>query len=362
MKRENNAGDTSRGPETRNAGKSKRGRDEAANDSGRVRVSSSQPTNGRGETAPDSDDCAAPRRKRVVVPDFKDEVGDICNDLIAIQKKHATLRKISVSQKLQLCSAVAVQIGYSSHMTKKERDKHMDRAKRIIKEVNNGTCTDEKGLEHEAFILAATLGIKAMQAEVRKYKRMLTKAATKLPVAKWVLKKEQDGFGLISLGELIGETGDLRKYASPSNVYSRMGCAPITKDGVTRMPSTFRRLKKMTRDDWIGAGYVPHRRAASYVFGDNLMKLNRNAKTKKPYPFRARYLEAKRLAVENHPEWEICVSCGGSGKKNDQKCEACKGTGKSKLRYHIHANLLCIKRFYRELWRQWQRVTPRPGT
>ena len=49
----------------------------------------------------------------------------------------------------------------------------------------------------------------------------MTKAAESLPAADWVLRPEQAGFGMGSLAKLIGETGDLNKYAGPAKVWRR---------------------------------------------------------------------------------------------------------------------------------------------
>lgn len=89
----------------------------------------------------------------------------------------------------------------------------------------------------------------------------LAKSAKGLAVASWV--KSVKGFGIGSLAAIVGEAGDLSKYANPAKLWKRLGLAP--HDG--KSYSTWRRTGGLSADDWTEAGYSPRRRSTMWNAG-----------------------------------------------------------------------------------------------
>jgi hypothetical protein len=224
------------------------------------------------------------------------------------------------------------------------------------------------------FILASSAPIESLRQLQTQLEKQMEGYAASLPVVEWVKKKEQAGFGLLSLGKVIGETGNLSNYSNPSKVWRRMGCMPwkFEGEGVKynphKMGSTWRGGKegKLPASEWETFGYSPRRRCIAYQISDVLIKLNKSI-------YRARYVEAKVKAYTNHPEWDWkdCVACVGKGRVDDRNdvtdsnpvstsklCPTCGGTGKKTLRAHLHGMLLAVKKLLLNLWGEWNGWPP----
>jgi hypothetical protein len=169
----------------------------------------------------------------------------------------------------------------------------------------------------------------------------MTKLAAILPVAGWILDPEQNGAGLLTLAQIVGECGDLSNYPSPAHLWSRMGAAPYTAEGRTQMGSTWRRATngqpRLSAEEWTDYGQCIRRASLTHIIGDNLIKQNfirtktKAGKTKKtPGPYRSRFDEVKKASKKSkdHKDWP-------DGRHNK------------------HAVLLAGKRFLLELWKQW---------
>jgi hypothetical protein len=249
----------------------------------------------------------------------------------------------------RLQAVVAGTMGYHSGMTEPERQKLMGQAGKFINSVRKGEVESDLA----AMIEAHTAGIDQLQFQVKQLESAMVQVAKQLPIAVWVERKEQRGFGLLFAAIVLGETGDLANYANPAKVWRRLGCAPFTKDGVTHMGSTWRSNKKkpsLSKEDWTEFGYSPRRRSIAFLIGDNIVKLNADG------PYRARYNESKEAAKRNHPEWTICPKCDGTGKNTRGKnCTNCKGTGRVAMHVHRHAMLLATKLLLKNFWVEWNK-------
>jgi hypothetical protein len=180
-----------------------------------------------------------------------------------------------------------------------------------------------------------------MQAAIEKE---LVAAAKQLPAAEWVEQPEQRGFGAKFLGIVIGETGDLNNYANPGKVWRRLGAAPWTFDGKTRMGSTWRRGKegKLPSSEWEEFGYSPRRRSIMYLIGEGLMKQN----------------TVGGGAGEGSGEIENCTAGPYRLRYNVKKAELAAAHADDKLyppiRCHSHGMLLAAKLLVKNLWIEWR--------
>jgi len=342
-------------------------------------------------------------------------VSEISSDLQSLQRERAREIKTFNMIMNRLKATVAGMNGYSTKLTKLEREKMFADAGKLIKKINKGEA------EPILFVSNMLLSTNAIEEQKKGYEKEMRKLAKQLPLASWVEKPEQRGFGILFLAIVIGETGDLSNYANPGKVWARLGCAPFTKNGVTRMGSTWRSRgsgkhgDKLHASDWEEFGYSPRRRSIAFLIGEGIVKQNwivangdrdcgtdgqtaessqsfsedegRNGEaggetersiadssqsecldtagdvgheTKNRFagPYRERYDEAKKLAAEKHPEWLECGKCDGSGKQmkmhpQGKKCKNCKGTGIVWMHCHRHAMLLATKLLLKRLWIEW---------
>lgn len=105
----------------------------------------------------------------------------------------------------------------------------------------------------------------AHQAVIEKEMR---KIAKQFPVWEWA--KGVNGLSDLGLAIIISQAGRLDKYSSSDKLKKRLGLSPITKDGVTRAASTWRKKGGLTADDWQdtspnGPKYSPRRRSQMYA-------------------------------------------------------------------------------------------------
>jgi hypothetical protein len=278
------------------------------------------------------------------------EVPALAAELQRLQRERAVVLKSRNMQSNRLQAIVAGTLGYHSGMDAGERLKMFAEAAAVIKAVAEGT--GESTLK--AVIETTLIGIDAFNSLKGGLEKEMERVARQLPVAAWVARPEQRGFGMLFLAIVVGECGDLGNYANPAKVWKRMGCAPHQFNGKTAMGATWKAGKegKLPAAEWEAFGYSPRRRSIAYLIGEGIVKQNGEG------PYRARYDEAKRLAEENRPEWTAC-KCGGTGKSaKGKKCPECSGRGKKLLRCHRHGMLLATKMLLKELWCEWNGRPP----
>lgn len=259
-------------------------------------------------------------------------------EIQALQRQRAVVLKSRIMQENRLTAIVAGTLGYRSGLEEKERTKLFKQAAAVIDSVVEGK--GESPLK--SVILTTMVGINAFNEMKRELEKLMTKAAKKLAVAAWVEQPEQRGFGMLFLAIVIGETGDLSNYANPAKVWRRMGCAPWTFNGETKMGCTWRCGKegRLPSEEWEAFGYSPRRRSIAYLIGEGIVKQNTmrgrggdpagEADGAHTGPYRARYDAAKVKAKEAHPDW-------------------------SAKRCHLHGMLLATKLLLKNLWVEWNR-------
>lgn len=277
----------------------------------------------------------------------------ICQELTELQRRRVTVTKARIMQENLLTASVARSLGYNSLIdSEAERKKKFSEATKLIKNVlaKKATCELSRVIE------TISIGIGALNEELKKLKKEMEALAIQLPVAGWVKHPDRRGFGLLGLAIVVGEAGDLANYANPAKLWRRMQCAPFSPEGTgkTLMGSTWRKYAKregsLTKEQWKDMGYSPRRRSVSYLIGKALMMLNRtgitgdldevdggslendgaNVRSSVPGPYRKRYEEAKAKAHVVHPDWP------------DGRCDS-------------HGMLLATKKLLKDLWRVWNK-------
>ncbi len=293
----------------------------------------------------------------------------IATELQCLQRQRAVYMKSRIMQANRLQALVAGTIGYHSGMKEADRIKMFAQSATLINQIAAGEVTSNA----RAIVMTHKVGIEELERMQRELEKSMVKMAKTLPVAAWVERPEQRGFGMLFLAIVIGETGDLANYANPAKVWRRLGCAPWTKNGETLMGATWKSrgksktFTKLTAEEWEGMGYNPRRRSIAYLIGEGLMKQNGSIRTDDSTsvtehttvgPYRTRYVEAKVRIYQTHPEvvhrqweWKPCDKC----KEADGVCGTCGGTGVKCQRAHLHGMLLATKLLLKELWIEWNK-------
>jgi hypothetical protein len=115
-----------------------------------------------------------------------------------------------------------------------------------------------------AAMLAARSGLLEAHGQLSKQRDTLTKNLLKQMPEAAVFVTETKGLGIGLLAQIIGETGDLSLYATPSRTWKRMGLA-VMKNGE-------RQRRFADRELAIEAGYVPRRKAIMWNLSEALIK------------------------------------------------------------------------------------------
>jgi hypothetical protein len=248
------------------------------------------------------------------------DVSVIAAELQCLQRQRAVILKSRNMQSNRLQAVVAGTLGYSASLSEKERLKKFTEASALIKSVLAGEAAHELA----EVIRVTTVGIEAFNDLKDRLEKEMTRQAKRLPVASWVQAPDRRGFGLLFLAIVVGETGDLCRYAGPGRLWRRLGCAPWSFGGATWMGATWRGGKhgKLPAEEWEKFGYSPRRRSIAYLIGEGIVKQNGDG------PYRRRYDESKSAFKGKHP-------------------------GYSDLRCHRHGMLLATKALLRDLWRVW---------
>jgi hypothetical protein len=95
----------------------------------------------------------------------------------------------------------------------------------------------------------------------------MRKLARQFPVWQWA--KDINGFSDLGVAIVIAEAGRLDKYSDEGKLWKRLGLAPVSKDGVTKACSSWRKTGGLTTEEWMDDGpsgpkYSPRRRASIF--------------------------------------------------------------------------------------------------
>lgn len=274
----------------------------------------------------------------------------LCTQLRELQRQRVVNLKSRIMIENRLVASIATARGYNAGMEDKERLARFEAARKMIKAVMEGEGNDETDNALAPLIRSTAVAIDGFDAMVGVLEREMVKIAKRLPVAAWVLRTEQKGFGLLSLAIVIAEAGDLNNYANPGKLWRMMASAPFEANGEIKMPSTWRYEGGLSAEEWTECGYNPRRRSIGYVIGENIVKQNfLNKRDKRTAtegliasngelvsetekgsagPYRARYLYAKERAAKTHDDWKP-------------------------LRCHRHGMLLAYKLLLKNVWCEW---------
>ncbi len=167
--------------------------------------------------------------------------------------------------------------------------------------------------------------MRPFRLEKRRCEKEIQQIVQSWPIIGWLKDPARRGFGVVGLGLVLGETGDLSQYANPAKVWKRMGLAVLDGKAQRRVAGT----TKAKKVEAVSHGFSPRRRSLMHVIGDCLVKGNQDG------PYRSLYLERKAYELERLPE-----------------------EAKPRLLIsHKRALRYMEKRLLKDLWLAWRRVT-----
>jgi len=202
---------------------------------------------------------------------------------------------------------------------------------------------DPRYQAEETMIIASLLAISPFADEEAHQEAKLIDLGSRLPVAAWWRENVFDSTKM--LAEIIGEAGDLSRYANPGKLWKRMARAPYTKDGVTRSCSQWRRRGGLTSDEWAdpvaGPKYSLRRSSLMRVIGVVLEKDSGGY-------LRAVYLDAKSRRQDRAKQEGLIVAPSSKipAKRRDEFI--------SEGHIRNWALMYTEKRLLRDLWAAWQ--------
>lgn len=175
------------------------------------------------------------------------------------------------------------------------------------------------------------LALEPIESERNLLEKQIEELAKQLPVAEWC--RGVRGFGFLSLGRIIGETGDLSKYLSHSKVWKRLGLAVIDGKGQRRCKD---------KKEAAAHAYNPRRRSMIWVVWDTMSK-NQSARIDKKTGEMKWCAGRYRVAYDGY------------------KARILEREGMTKGHAHRMAGRYATKIFVRDLWREWTRWSPEVG-
>jgi hypothetical protein len=217
-------------------------------------------------------------------------------------------------------------------------------------------------MENQDIIIAAYLGREHWAILISKTEKSMKGLAKKLPIFTWA--ESVRGLGEIGIATIIGETGNLSKYATKERVWKRLGLAVI-KGKRQGSPG-----RGASAQDWIDHGYAKIRRSQSWKINDALIRAQwRGAKEDEDTgeitdgyalgPYGELYAQQK---VEEHRRndageyahvaAEIVLDCKARRTKANPENLAGRLTKK-----HLDnkARRIVEKQLVEDMWREWNR-------
>ncbi len=291
------------------------------------------------------------------------DFAEICMELRDLQRKHWWYQRGRVKIENVLVSTVARERGYNPiEQDKEERKRRFEEAKKLIKDICAGEQIDFDAHLLEIVVRSAEGRDSYGRNENRYMNQMRAHvkhlAKNEIPgLTEFIEDSDQKGFGWDALAVLAGESpdGNIGKFHGPASMWKWFGCWPYTKNGQTRMVSTWARFykKEITNDEWkYVLKYSRRRHALAWGVGKSLNMAN-YANPQNIY--RARYLQAKREVIENRPHWHWneCSCCKAKKTLPKPDCHKCFGTGRVSQQANWHGITLTAKLLMKRLWRVW---------
>lgn len=199
-------------------------------------------------------------------------------------------------------------------LTTKENASLKKRATELVKTLEKGEPVPVSAYLRET-VLIAKLARKPLEDFRKELEKQIIALVKSLPfLIDWIEHPDQKGVGPLMIGQIIGETGDLRNYSTFPKVWKRMGLAVLhgSRQGNPGPDAT--------KEDWIEHGYCKRRRSVGWNLATCVIKAGGPG-----YDF---YIDAKARAAEAHPEW-----------------------GPKPGHWHNHAQRVLTKRILRDMWR-----------
>ncbi len=277
---------------------------------------------GEGDAPGDADWAIATSRQKqpaCVIPlDTASAIA--CRSIQELQRHRRAAIKIQVAGENQIVAHVATLLGYSAGLEEADRKKRFVESRKLIKAIVEGEALNGHAAiaaNVQPLVKASNAATALIVATRDAYEKQMESLAKQLPVLPWV--KSVRGFGVLNLAIVIGEAGDLSKYANPAKLWRRLGLAPFKG----AMGSTHRMKGSLSKEEWSEFGYSPRRRSQLHLLAMNMVMQNDGE-------YRKRYDEAKAKAKEAHPDWK-------DG------------------HLHAHGMLLALKRVILDLWKAWNK-------
>lgn len=161
--------------------------------------------------------------------------------------------------------------------------------------------------------------------------KILVRYARQLPVWSTFMQHIR-GCGPLTLGQIIGDAGDLSKYDSIPKLWKRMGLAVI--DGQRQRKTRDKKLAQLN-------GYNPRRRALMFIVGNNIIKLNKGE-------YRRVYDAEKQRQIAKAAAEGLKIAPAAKIPK------ARAAEFRSEKHIHLRAKRYMEKRLLRDLWRAWR--------
>lgn len=270
-------------------------------------------------------------------------VSEICARLHALQKR----RNYNMDQRMASLTRLGAFIrlnflDWSPDLSAEESLTLCKRAAAIIKAVDAGTSGGkDKDIVTDARLEIATtlISVESFRSQQTAIEKEMRKQAQLLPVWPWA--EEVKGFGALDFAKIIGEAGDLSRFATHQRLWKRMGLAVINGG----------RQRKVKGKAALEHGYNAKRRAVSWNMAQNLFKHQwRGEKDGEPAhpigPYGEKYARKKAEYLERV---EATASLPDKVGEHWNPAKWTKKRADNAARRYMEKELL------RDLWQEWRR-------
>ena len=240
-------------------------------------------------------------------------------------------RRINMMQRMRILSATG------AHIRRKKgwRRDLIDKERKTIEKETDQLIKSESPQEFSELIINSRNAAAPFIENEEGFNRDIEKLVRKLPI--WeAFGEPTKGIGLLGIGIIIAEAGDLSNYPDHYKLWKRLGLAVI--DGIAQG----KLWKGAPKEEWIKHGYVRRRRSQVYAYlCEPILKAQLRAvkdengkKTEERIalgPYGEYYLRYKARMIATYPDI-------------------------SPLWAHRRAHRAMEKRVVRDLWRAWRRT------
>jgi hypothetical protein len=263
-------------------------------------------------------------------------ISAICADIRALHRtaRFALKSQSRIDRSLEAFIRVNV-FGFNPHGTEKEIEAASKGAMKLLKQIRSGQTPDEF-LSLVPMVMASDTSRGPWDDIRNRCEKDMRKLAAELPC--FELVENTNGFGSLGLAQIIGETGDLYKYANVAKVWKRMGYAPHNGHAASSWRTNRADGKKLTADEWTVLGYSPERCSIAFSLADSMFRhqITSAAKSDTTYgaakgPYGAAYVSRRERTSDTHPEW-------------------------NKAHAHADALRVMMKALIRDMWVIWHRT------